>query len=138
MRVNIASKLFLGFCAVILLNVFYVFIVNQLTDLNGIANILKIQEEVKNRLLKIDSYQSLRRRSRTSYEAIAKSESIQRFQEAGLGIDSQVTLMDDQLNIISKLNKTIFKSESDRDPYFENITMLLSFVNDLEKFSKLW
>jgi HAMP domain-containing protein len=138
MRVNIASKLFLGFCAVILLNVFYVFIVNQLTDLNGIANILKIQEEVKNRLLKIDSYQSLRRRSRTSYEAIAKSESIQRFQEAGLGIDSQVTIMDDQLTIISKLNKTIFKGESDRDPYFENVTMLLSFVNDLEKSSKLY
>ena len=73
MRLNIAFKLFLGFCAVILLNVFYVFVVNQLTDLNSIANILKIQEDVKNKLLKIDSFQSDRRRSRTSYEAIGKA-----------------------------------------------------------------
>ncbi len=137
MRVNIAFKLFLGFCAVILLNVFYVFIVNQLTDLNSIANILKIQEEVKNKLLKIDSYQSLRRRSRTSFEAIAKPESIQRFQEAGLGIDSQVTLVRDQFKTISNLNAAIFKSE-DRGPYFEANRSLTSFMEDLEKFSKLY
>ena len=138
MRLNIAFKLFLGFCAVILLNVFYVFIVNQLTDLNSIANMLKIQEEVKNKLLKIDSYQSLRRRSRTSYEAIAKTESIQRFQDAGMGIDSQVTLVRSQLNSISKLNSTIFKSEFDRGPYFEANQSLASLVGELEKYSKLY
>jgi HAMP domain-containing protein len=138
MRLNIFSKIFLGFCIVILLNIFYVFIVNQLTDLNSIATILKIQEEVKNTLLKIDSYQGLRRRSRTSYEAIARPESVQRFHEAGLGIDSQMTQVRERIDFIRNLNTATIESEGNKGPYFETNRALLAFVADLERYSRLY
>ena len=138
MRLNIAFKLFLGFCAVILLNVFYVFVVNQLTDLNSIANILKIQEDVKNKLLKIDSFQSDRRRSRTSYEAIGKAESIQNFIKAGVEINSHVDSVHDALNMIASLNSAIFGNELYHGPSIDNSKKLLALVTDIEKYSKLY
>ena len=138
MRLNIALKLFLGFCAVILLNVFYVFVVNQLTDLNSIATILKIQEDVKNKLLKIDSFQSDRRRSRTSYEAIGKPESVQNFLKAGIEINTQVDSVHEELTTISALNSTIFGTELYNGPYIENSNKMIAFVTDVEKYSKLY
>jgi nitrogen fixation/metabolism regulation signal transduction histidine kinase len=138
MRLNIALKLFLGFCAVILLNVFYVFVVNQLTDLNSIATILKIQEDVKNKLLKIDSFQSDRRRSRTSYEAIGKPESVQNFLKAGTEINVQVDSAHEELTMIAALNSTIFGTELYNGPYIENSKKMIAFVTDVEKYSKLY
>jgi HAMP domain-containing protein len=138
MRLNIAFKLFLRFCAIILFNVFYVFIVNQLTDLNSIANILKIQEEVKNKLLKIDSFQSDRRRSKTSYSAIGKPESILNFLNAGIEINKNIDLVREQIGTVSKLNSTVFRSESNSGPYFESNQKLIGLVSDIEKYSKLF
>ena len=138
MRLNIASKLFLGFCAVILLNVFYVVIVNQLTDLNSIANILKIQDDIKNRLLKIDAYQSDRRRSRTSFEAIGKPESVQNFLKAGDEINAHVDSLHDALNVIANLNTAIFGTELYHGPYIDNSKRLMTIVSDVEKYSKLY
>jgi len=138
MRLNIASKLFLGFCAVILLNVFYVVIVNQLTDLNSIANILKIQDDIKNKLLKIDAYQSDRRRSRTSFEAIGKPESVQNFLKAGDEINAHVDSLHDALNVIANLNTAIFGTELYHGPYIDNSKRLMTIVSDVEKYSKLY
>ncbi|HAJ80008.1 MAG TPA: hypothetical protein DCO75_09585, partial [Fibrobacteres bacterium] len=138
MRLNIASKLFFGFCVVILLNVFYVVVVNQMTDLNSIANILKVQEDVKNKLLKIDSYQSDRRRSRTSYEAIGKPESIQNFGKACIEIKVQIDSAYNQISMITHLNSTIFDNELYHGPYTENGRKMLELIADVDKNSKIY
>jgi len=138
MRLNIASKLFFGFCVVILLNVFYVVVVNQMTDLNSIANILKVQEDVKNKLLKIDSYQSDRRRSRTSYEAIGKPESIQNFGKACIEIKLQIDSAYNQISMITHLNSTIFNNELYHGPYTENGRKMLELIADVDKNSKTY
>jgi len=138
MRLNISVKLFLGFLAVILLNFFYVFVVNQLTDLNSTASILKRQDEVKNKLLQISSLQSDRRRSRTSYEAISKPESIKNFQQTGLSIALLVDSVTIDLNTILQWNETVFHANSDRGPYTENSQKLLLIISAVAKYSAMY
>jgi HAMP domain-containing protein len=138
MRINIAYKLFFGFLAVILLNIFYVLIVNQLTDINSIANVLKIQEDVKTKLLKIDSYQSDRRRSRTSYEAIGKTESLQNFYNAGLEMKAQIDSAMNQIGIIAGFNSNVTGNEFYHGEYSDNGKKMVSLIYDVEKFGKIY
>ena len=138
MRFNITLKLFLGFLAVILLNFFYVFVVNQLTDLNSIASILKRQDEAKNKLLQISSLQSDRRRSRTSFEAIGKPESIQNFQKTGASISTLVDSVTLELGDLASMKETVFRSESDRGPYSENSRKLVLELSSMSKYNGLF
>ena len=138
MRFNITLKLFLGFLAVILLNFFYVFVVNQLTDLNSIASILKRQDEAKNKLLQISSLQSDRRRSRTSFEAIGKPESIQNFQKTGASISALVDSVTLELGVLALMKETVFRSESDRGPYSENSRKLVLELSSMSKYNSLF
>jgi HAMP domain-containing protein len=138
MRFNITLKLFLGFLAVILLNFFYVFVVNQLTDLNSIASILKRQDEAKNKLLQISSLQSDRRRSRTSFEAIGKPESIQNFQKTGASISMLVDSVTLELGALASMKETVFRSESDRGPYSENSRKLVLELSSMSKYNSLF
>jgi HAMP domain-containing protein len=130
--------LFLGFLAVILLNFFYVFVVNQLTDLNSIASILKRQDEAKNKLLQISSLQSDRRRSRTSFEAIGKPESIQNFQKTGASISTLVDSVTLELSALASMKETVFRSESDRGPYSENSRKLVLELSSMSKYNSLF
>jgi nitrogen fixation/metabolism regulation signal transduction histidine kinase len=109
-----------------------------MTDLNSIANILKVQEDVKNKLLKIDSYQSDRRRSRTSYEAIGKPESIQNFGKACIEIKLQIDSAYNQISMITHLNSTIFNNELYHGPYTENGRKMLELIADVDKNSKTY
>ncbi len=144
MRLNIASKLFLGFCAVILLNVFYVFIVNQLTDMNSIANILKIQEEIKNRLLKIEKSQNNRYRNKGYFghffeNATEKNEIvIQRFMKADSEFNMQLRVVRQQLQTISQLSSEVFKGELNNSPYYETSRRLNVLMADVERNGKLY
>ena len=128
MRLTISSKLFLGFLFVILLNVIYVVIVNKLSDLNGIANILKRQDEVKNGLLRVANLQSDKRRSRTSYEAIGKPESVENFRQTDRIVLRLLDSISIELNVISELDSAVFRKNVNSSAHYGNHLKLLSLM----------
>jgi HAMP domain-containing protein len=140
MRLTISSKLFLGFLFVILLNVTYVVIVNKLSDLNGVANILKRQDEVKNGLLRVANLQSDKRRSLTSYEAIGKSESVENFRQTGRIVLQLLDSVSDEMSVISTLDSAVFHKNVAGSSHYENHMKLLSLmttmVNNIELYDK--
>ena len=138
MRLTISSKLFVGFLFVIFLNVIYVVIVNKLSDLNSIANILKQQDGVKNDLLRAASLQGDKRRSRTSYEAIGKRESVENFRQTGLVIRGLVDTINAELNVISELDSLVFRKDINSMVHYENHIRLLTLMDTVERFSTLY
>lgn len=131
MRLTISSKLFLGFLCVIFLNVIYVVIVNKLSDLNGVANILKRQDEVKNGLLQVANLQSDKRRSRTSYEAIGKQESVENFRQTGRLVLQLLDSVNDELSVISTLDSAVFRKNVSGSSHYENHMKLLSLMSNV-------
>jgi HAMP domain-containing protein len=138
MRLTISSKLFLGFLFVILLNVIYVVIVNKLSDLNSIADILKQQDGVKNDLLRAASLQSDKRRSRTSFEAIGKQESVENFKQTGKVILGLIDSINTELNLISELDSLVFRKDINSMVHYENHIRLLTLMDTVERFSTLY
>jgi HAMP domain-containing protein len=130
--------LFLGFLFVILLNVIYVVIVNKLSDLNSIANILKQQDEVKNDLLRVASLQGDKRRSRTSYEAIGKRESVENFRQTGMVIHGLIDSINTELNVISELDSLVFRKYINSMVHYENHITLLSLMDTVAHISTLY
>jgi HAMP domain-containing protein len=128
MRLTISAKLFLGFLFVIFLNVIYVIIVNKLSDLNGVASILKRQDEVKNGLLRVANLQSDKRRSRTSYEAIGKPKSVENFRQTGKIVISLLDSVTGELNIISALDSALFRKNVAGSSHYGNHMKLLSIM----------
>jgi signal transduction histidine kinase len=138
MRLTISPKLFLGFLFVIFLNVVYVVIVNKLSDLNGVANILKRQDEVKNGLLRVANMQSDKRRSTTSYEAIGKSESVENFRQTGRVVISLLDSVTGELNLISALDSAVFRKNVTGSSHYENHLKLLSIMTDIVNKTALY
>jgi len=138
MRLTISSKLFLGFLFVIFLNVIYVVIVNKLSDLNSIAAILKQQDGVKNDLLRAASLQSDKRRSRTSYEAIGKSESVENFRQTAGVFRRLVDTINIELNVISELDSLVFRKDINSMVHYENHIHLLTLMDTVEQISTLF
>jgi signal transduction histidine kinase len=138
MRLTISSKLFLGFFFVIFLNVIYVVIVNKLSDLNSIANILKRQDEVKNELLRVANMQSDKRRSRTSYEAIGKPESIKNFKQTGRTMLYLLDSLTGELNVISQLDSSVFRRDVNSATHYENHLKILSYMKTVVQYSTLF
>lgn len=138
MRLTISPKLFLGFLFVIFLNVVYVVIVNKLSDLNGVANILKRQDEVKNGLLRVANMQSDKRRSTTSYEAIGKSESVENFRQTGRVVLSLLDSVTGELNLISALDSAVFRKNVAGSSHYENHLKLLSIMTTVVRNTALY
>jgi nitrogen fixation/metabolism regulation signal transduction histidine kinase len=138
MRLTISSKLFLGFLFVIFLNVIYVVIVNKLSDLNSIAAILKQQDGVKNDLLRAASLQSDKRRSRTSYEAIGKSESVENFRQTARVFRSLIDTINIELNVISELDSLVFRKDINSMVHYENHIRLLTLMDTVDQISTLF
>jgi HAMP domain-containing protein len=138
MRLTISSKMFLGFLFVILLNVIYVVIVNKLSDLNGLANILKRQDQVKNELLRVASMQSDKRRSRTSFEAIGKPESVENFKQTGRIVLQLLDSIGNELNAISQLDSSVFRKAVASAAHYENHVRLLSLMQTVVQYSTLY
>jgi HAMP domain-containing protein len=138
MRLTISSKLFLGFLFVIFLNVIYVVIVNKLSDLNSIADILKQQDGVKNDLLKAGSLQGDKRRSRTSYEAIGKRESVENFRQTSKIDHSLIDSINTELNVISELDSLVFRKDINSMVHFENHVRILQLMDTVDLFTSLY
>lgn len=93
MKLNIATKLFLGFFLIICLNAFFVIIVSKFSSLNNIASILKSQNEIKNKLLQISSLHTTQSKSRLIFDEIRLAESAEKFKKTG----AQITQMIDSV-----------------------------------------
>jgi signal transduction histidine kinase len=135
MRLTISSKLFLGFLFVIFLNVIYVVIVNKLSDLNSIANILKQQDGVKNDLLRAANLQGDKRRSRTSYEAIGKRESVENFRQTATVLRGLIDTINSELNVISELDSLVFRKDINSMVHYENHITLLTLLDTIDQIS---
>jgi HAMP domain-containing protein len=138
MRLTISSKLFLGFLFVIFLNVIYVVIVNKLSDLNSIADILKQQDGVKNDLLKAGSLQGDKRRSRTSFEAIGKRESVENFRQTSKIDHALIDSINSELNVISELDSLVFRKDINSMVHFENHVRILQLMDTVDQFTTLY
>ncbi len=135
MRLTISTKLFIGFLFVIFLNIIYVVIVSKLSDLNGIANILKRQDDVKNELLRVASLQSDKRRSRTSFEAIGKRESVENFKQSSLVVKKLLDTINFELNVISVLDSAVFRKDINSIIHYENHISLLTLMDTATQYN---
>ncbi|HUI93918.1 MAG TPA: histidine kinase dimerization/phospho-acceptor domain-containing protein [Chitinivibrionales bacterium] len=138
MRLTISSKLFLGFLCVIFLNAIFVILINKLSDLNSLADILKRQDHVKNELLNVASLQSDKRRSRTSFEAIGRSESVENFKQTGKTMLQGLDSVNLELSAISRLDSSVFRKSVATNDHYESHLKLLSLVNAVEQYTALY
>ena len=81
MRITIAPKLFFGFVVIIFLNVFFFVIVSNLENVNGIVNIIKRQNEIKNRMLRLKTLHRVQSPSIASFERLGRQESVDNFRQ---------------------------------------------------------
>jgi signal transduction histidine kinase len=95
MRLTIATKLFLGFLCVIALNALYFVIVNKTDNVNGIVEILRRQNDVKNKLLRLKTLHRVQGPSIISYQRIGRQESVQNFR----GINNNVLHLIDTIGL---------------------------------------
>lgn len=107
MRYTIAIKLFFGFLIVIILNVLYFVIVSKLSDLNAISSILRRENEVENRLIRVANLQNDRKRNWTSFAAIGKKESADNFRLTSATISGLLDSMAQQLSFAAKLDSIV-------------------------------
>ncbi len=105
MKMNLATKLFLGFLVIICLNAFFVLIVSRLSLLTTITSIVKKQNEVKNILLQVSNLHATQERSRLIYGTIGKEESAENFKKTG----SQTT---QKMEFVLKNLRTIIRLDS--------------------------
>lgn len=126
MRLNIASKLFLGFLAIVFLNMFYMVVVLRFTDLKTIAHILKKQDWTQQGFLRISNLHDSRRRSHVIFDRIRKEESIDNFRETSHGIAVLLDSMVLQLDSVVLLDSAIASSEGSQT----GIRNLASLVHD--------
>jgi phosphoglycerate-specific signal transduction histidine kinase len=94
MRLTIASKLFIGFVCVILLNAFFFVIVTRMDNVNGFVNILRLQNEVKNNLLRLKTLHRIQGPSIISYQSIGRKESVENFN----GIHNNILYLIDSIH----------------------------------------
>ncbi len=107
MKMNIATKLFLGFLVIICLNAFFVLIVSKLSLLNNIASIVKKQNEVRNILLQVGTLHATQERSRLIFGTIGKGESAENFRKSGLQATEMVDSVFKNLRTIIVLDSMV-------------------------------
>jgi HAMP domain-containing protein len=107
MRLNIATKLFIGFVCVILLNTFFFVIVTRIDNVNGIVNILRSQNEVKNDLLRLKTLHRIQGPSILSFQSIGRKESVENFHGIHTNILHLIDSIQQQVDDIKLLDSLL-------------------------------
>jgi phosphoglycerate-specific signal transduction histidine kinase len=107
MRLNIASKLFIGFICVILLNAFFFVIVSQIDNVNRIVNILRSQNEVKNNLIRLKTLHRIQGPSILSFQSIGRQESVDDFNGIHVTIRRLIDSIQQQVDSIKSLDSCL-------------------------------
>ncbi|MCX7726243.1 MAG: hypothetical protein N2053_05290, partial [Chitinispirillaceae bacterium] len=134
MRITIAPKLFLGFVVIIFLNVFFFVIVSNLEEVSNIANLLKRESEIKNRLIRLKTLHRIQAPSIASFERLGRLESVDNFYMAHrefLFLIDTINGKIDSLGMISIGNKkSITFSQGDTNilsPLKANINLIKKY-----------
>ncbi|MBD3322264.1 MAG: HAMP domain-containing protein [Chitinivibrionales bacterium] len=130
MRINIAPKVFLGFIAIVLLNVFYVAIVYRLSDLNSIAHILKMQDAVQQDFIRISNLHGSRKRSRVIYNSLKNQQSVDKFRSISATISALLDSLESQLKTVQRLDSAV-SDEGVVNPKIKNLKNTVS--KDIKK-----
>ncbi len=133
MRLNIASKLFLGFLVIIFLNVFLFVIVDKTQDLNNIAKILKLHNEAKNNIIKLKTLHNSQDVSAYSFGLVGKIESAQNFRNVNSDIIARLEELSLFLDSAEHLDPT--------DKYCPNSipeTDLKSHISSVVLYNKMY
>ncbi len=109
MRISITPKLFLGFVAIIFLNVFFFVIVSNLENVNGIVNILKRQNEVKNRMLRLKTLHRVQAPSVASFERLGRQELVDNFSQTQQEFISLCDTISSAIDSIITMNNQIIR-----------------------------
>jgi signal transduction histidine kinase len=111
MRLNIATKLFIGFLCVIALNALYYVIVGKTDNVNGIVDILKRQNDVKNKLLRLKTLHRVQGPSVISYERIGRQESVENFRGINRNILTLIDSIGQSIDSISDIDSRLTPEE---------------------------
>jgi HAMP domain-containing protein len=115
MRLTIATKLFIGFLCVIVLNAFFIVVVNKMGNVNGIVTILKYQNEVKNNLLRLKTLHRVQGPSIISYQRIGRQESVTNFEGINRNIIRLIDTIKVQIDSIVEMDSRMSSNgEADR------------------------
>jgi nitrogen fixation/metabolism regulation signal transduction histidine kinase len=112
MRTTISSKLFLGFLAVIFLNVFFVAVVSRFADLYGISRILGWHNDVENGLLRIAALHDDQRTHYVIYEKLRRGESALNFLQADSAIQLRMDTVLSHLESIETVDRSLSEDAS--------------------------
>ena len=111
MRLNIATKLFFGFICVILLNVFFFVIVGKTDNVNGIVDILRRQNDTRNKLLRLKTLHRVQGPSIISFQRIGRSESIENFRRINQNILLLIDTIGSSIDSISEIDSRLAPEE---------------------------
>jgi signal transduction histidine kinase len=100
MRFTIATKLFLGFLCVIGLNTIYLVIVYKINDINAIVETLKRTDNLKSRLLRLETLHRIRGTSIISYAKIGRQESVENFRVINDRVSCLIDTLQREMNLI--------------------------------------
>jgi HAMP domain-containing protein len=107
MRFTIATKLFIGFLCVIGLNTAYLVVVAKISNVNGIVDIVKRKNEVKNKLLRLKTLHRVQGPSIISYANIGRQESIDNFRNVNLNIVRLIDTILRQMDTIAAIDSRL-------------------------------
>lgn len=141
MRLTIASKLFIGFVCVILLNAFFFVIVTRMDNVNGIVNILRSQNEVKNNLLRLKTLHRIQGPSIISYQSIGRRESVDNFKGIHDNILHLIDSIQQQVNGIQYLDSLLVsksRSTRNRNAIDRTTGFLLNISSNDKQYSSLF
>ena len=111
MRLTIASKLFVGFLCVIVLNAFFLVIVTKMDNVNGIVDILRRNNELKNNLLRLKTLHRVQSPSIISYEKIGRSESVENFRGINRNIVGLVDTVKSRIDSVIGIDSCLMPRE---------------------------
>ena len=141
MRFTIATKLFLGFLCVIGLNAIYLVIVYKINDINATVDILKRTDDLKGRLLRLETLHRVRGTSIISYAKIGRQESVENFRAVNDRVSSLMDTLQRDIDFItdsdqrslSEKQNSLFDSSIKKQ---EKITH--TFATDNNRYSALF
>ena len=141
MRFTIATKLFLGFLCVIGLNAIYLVIVYKINDINAIVDILKRTDDLKGRLLRLETLHRVRGTSIISYAKIGRQESVENFRAINDRVSSLIDTLQQDIDFITAFDQRSL-SEKQR-PRFDLVTkkqeeITRTFAIDNTRYSALF
>lgn len=111
MRINIATKLFFGFLCVILLNVLFLVVVGKTDNVNSIVDILRRQNEIRNKVLRLKTLHRVQGPSIISYQRIGRQESVENFRRINQNILLQIDTIGISIDSIIEIDSRLTPKE---------------------------